>query len=105
MCSQIDAARGPPLYRKEIGRVFASSPSFMYATKNIRAWTWLLSSRIGIVPTVAVYLISRPSMCTTCDVDETFSSLGPKYSSRAVGADVVALGGVCAGGAPPRPCA
>src|SRR5258708_33570341 len=73
----------------------------MYATKNIRAWTWLLSSRIGIVPTVAVYLISRPSMCTTCDVDEAFSSLGPKYSSRAVGADVVALGGGCAGGGPP----
>jgi hypothetical protein len=49
-----------------------------------------------------VYLISRPSTCARCDVDETFSSFGPKYSSRAFGVGD-ADGDVCC--AVPRPCA
>src|SRR5450759_5224513 len=73
----------------------------------MRAATWPLSSRIGSVPAVAVYLRSRPSIRTVCDVCEIFSSAGPAVSTRGVASAAGAAGvcgaGVC--GAPPRPCA
>ncbi len=74
MCNQTVGEPGPPLYRNDTGRVFTSSPSFVYATKNIRAATLPSSRRIGSVPAVAVYLSSRPSSRTVCEVCEIFSS-------------------------------
>jgi hypothetical protein len=74
MCNQTVGEPGPPLYRNDTGRVFASSPSFVYATKNIRAATLPSSRRIGSVPAVAEYLSSRPSSRTVCEVCEIFSS-------------------------------
>ena len=48
----------------------------------MRAATWPLSRRIGSVPAVAVYLMSRPSSRIVCAVCEIFSSAAPAVSTR-----------------------
>src|SRR3954451_978935 len=62
---------------------------------------WPLSRRIGSVPAVAVYLMSRPSTRTVCVVSEIFSSFSPAVSTRGV----ESVAGAAGCGAAPRPCA